>query len=108
MCQYANPIKMRFRVDSLLPVEFKTDLQSLGGFFNDGQIENMAKEWSEYIGFCKRLEVVEGDLSADYVMERISSFWQENRFKFRALAEFVQFCFSIVTSSAAAERLFSV
>jgi hypothetical protein len=91
-----------------LPNNFESDIRSLDGWFSDAQIKGMCSEWRNYMIEVKKLPRLEDDQDPKKLMPRIELFWQENRFKFKSLATLVRFCFTLTTSSAAAERLFSV
>jgi len=108
ICQYVNPIKMLGNANNDLPINFESDIRSLDGWFSEAQIKGMCSEWRNYMIEVKKLDRLEDDLDPTKLMARIELFWQENKFKFKSLATLVRFCFTLTTSSAAAERLFSV
>jgi len=91
-----------------LPIDFEADIRSLNGWFTETEIKGMLREWRNYMIEVKKLARLEEDQDSKKLMVRIELFWQKNKFKFKSLATLVRFCFTLTTSSAAAERLFSV
>jgi len=105
-CRYSNPLHIKALIDPDIAA-FETDVRSLDRF-SDEDINEMGNEWSRYIAACRQEVAREDDNDPDKVMERICLFWNARWGAYPALSEFVQYCFSIPTSSAAAERIFSI
>jgi hAT family C-terminal dimerisation region len=97
----ANPIAVR----RLPPTvnEFAADVESLDHFLPE-DIDQMIREFPRYIN------VVQNWAPADIAdeLDSIVSFWRNNGNQMPTLSRFVKYAFTIITSSAAAERVFSV
>mmetsp|Transcript_15645 Transcript_15645/g.26116 ORF Transcript_15645/g.26116 Transcript_15645/m.26116 type:complete len:288 (-) Transcript_15645:146-1009(-) len=106
ICRYSNPLHIK-TLDIPNYASFERDVRSLNRF-SDQDIGEMQDEWSRYVAACRQEEARDGDDDPDKVMARICHFWNARCGAFPALSEFVQYCFSIATSSAAAERIFSM
>ena len=104
VCSLANPfVYKRMRPTSH---EFRTDIKSLK-CFSTAMIDDFLRELPEYTALVMSTNFPEPNNYFE-MMETCSQFWLNNRLRLPNLAVFVQYCYTITTSSAAAERAFSL
>jgi hAT family C-terminal dimerisation region len=97
----ANPIAVRRSPPTVN--EFAADVESLDHFLPD-DIAKMIRELPKYINTAQNW-APPADIADE--LDSIVSFWRNNGSQMPALSRFV-YAFTIITSSAAAERVFSV
>jgi hypothetical protein len=105
LCKSANPLAMRGagrNFDNIRPA-----ILALGRF-SENEIDGMEREWKQYIRMCNALEVEANDSKWTHIMNRASMFWKYNWPQLPNLKLLALYCFTIITSSAAAERVFSL
>ena len=98
----ANPIAVRRSPPTVR--EFAADVESLDHFLQE-DIDKMIRELPKYVNIVQNWAP-----PADVADERdsILSFWRNNGSQVPALSRFVKYAINIMTSSAAADRVFSV
>ena len=65
----------------------------------------MSKEWPTYLRLISRVETNEEDGNPNYRVERALDWWRNSRLP--NLCKFARYCLILVSSSGAAERVFS-
>lgn len=98
----ANPIAVRRSPPTVN--EFTADVESLDHFL-PVDIDKMIRELPRYINIVQNW-APPADIAEE--LDSIVSFWRINGSEMPALSRFVKYAFTIITSSAAAERVFSV
>ena len=71
------------------------------------QIAHMEHEWSVYMRLCLAIPVHADDVKPQYRMDVATNFWKTNWPNLPNLKLLALYCFTIVPSSGAAERVFS-
>ena len=84
--------------------EFADDVESLDHFLPE-DIDMMITELPQYVTMAQNWAPPANNADE---LDSIVSFWRNNGSQMLALSKFVKYAFTIITSSAAAERVFSV
>jgi mannose/fructose/N-acetylgalactosamine-specific phosphotransferase system component IIB len=87
----------------VLLVDTKANLYFLGP-----EMQSMQNEWPDYLEMSSQIGVHENDESPNEKMRRALQFWAAARNKLPNIAKLARYCIIIASSSAAAERVFSV
>lgn len=98
----ANPIAVRRSPPTVN--EFAADVESLDHFLPE-DIDKMIREFPKYINLVQNW-APPVDIADE--LDSIVRFWRNNGNQMPSLRRFVKYAFTIITSSAAAERVFSV
>jgi hAT family C-terminal dimerisation region len=98
----ANPIAVRRSPPTVN--EFAADVESLDHFLSE-DIDQMIRELPRYINVVQNW-APPADITDE--LDSIVSFWRNNDNRMSTLSRFVKYAFTIITSSAAAERVFSL
>ena len=77
-------------------------------YFTDPEKQAMQNEWSDYLALTAQLGADPEDESPNEQMRRALLFWAAARHKLPNIARLARYCIIIASSSAAAERVFSV
>ena len=77
-------------------------------YFTGPETQGMQDEWADYLEMTAQLGVGADDESPNEKMRRALLFWAAARQKLPNIAKLARYCFIISSSSAAAERVFSV
>jgi len=77
-------------------------------YFTDGERAGMNEEWPTYLSLTQELDIDEDDGSPNHKMHRALLFWRAARITIPNIAKLARYFIIIATSSAAAERVFSV
>ena len=111
MCSFLNPIAFRSKHNDIWPdfdESIRTYIEPLS-IFTPQQIDQMSGEWKNYWRAVQAIPPSDRDDSPNYRMKVAHEFWKENRGKgLTSLALLARYAFTVVPSSAAAERVFSV
>ena len=76
--------------------------------FDDEDLSAMSKEWPVYLRLISRVEINEEDGNPNYRMERALDWWRNaDANRLPNLCKFARYCLILVSSSGAAERVFS-
>ena len=77
-------------------------------FFEHEELSAMSKEWSVYLQLVSRVQTNEEDGSPNYRMEVALDWWRNaDANRLPNLCKFARYCINLVSSSGAAERVFS-
>jgi len=102
-----------------LPPNFREDVQRLK-VFTTTEIDGMVTEWPKYVRLCEDLdEIEEAPAQSEHcqeafkqrfikIMDRSKVFWDINKSKLPNLSQLAMYAFTIPTSSASCERVFSI
>ena len=106
-CRYANPmaVKQLLAANAFDVVEFTHAVQSLRRF-PQNTIDGMVTEIPNYL--VRVNGVLQVNSSPNDQMAFTKRFWSLNRDGFPFLIQFIRYVFTLTTSSAAAERAFSI
>jgi len=124
-CRFVNPISTRLQAglaggaaELQVPPNFTEliaafghppdRLQNAPHRFSTAQIAAMKKEWPAYVKLCCLMPVSDLDATPDHIMFRATEFWNVARTSLPNLAKLARYAFTIVPSSASAERVFSL
>ena len=103
-CRLANPIA--FKLMNLTIAEISTEFQLLD-FFEPNSIDSFIGEIPQYklLVAAANFDAVDNPIAE---MKTCIDFWLDYKLRLPALTKFIQYCYTITTSSAAAERVFSI
>lgn len=110
-CRLMNPIKMR---ELKTPVEdFVETIKifkrfSLTNIYVTESIDGFKDEWTKFLRVCSELPINEGDGEFVNQIKYCETFWQTQYYNFPALSNLARFALTIVPSSGASERSFSL
>ena len=104
VCRLANP--MAYKRLSPTVISFRSDVEHLMHFTGD-EIDGMVSELSFYTSRVNAYNFADDGTFANE-MNQSKLFWDDNKTAFTYLKLFVQYCYTLTTSSAAAERTFSI
>ena len=124
-CKFMNPLAMRLSAGLAgaavirLSANFVELVSALGrdtntwgpqcpSRFSRVQIAALVKVWPAYISLCRQMPVDANDADPEHIMLRSTEFWRAVRANIPNLALLARYAFTIVLSSAAAERVFSL
>ena len=103
--RYTNPVAVRHILPDFSVASFKVAVQSLR-HFDEEEIERMLGEIPEYLTIIDNISTTA--VSRMEEMKYAWSFWVNNKYNLPILSRLAQYAFTITTSSASAERSFSV
>ena len=106
LCQYLGPIAIRSLENTVAFDDIREKTANLKHFIND-DINNMSTEWNKYTRFCNNIPVRPGDSNFNVKINCASTFWKLKSPEIPHLSKLAKYCFTITTSSAAAETVFS-
>jgi hypothetical protein len=104
ICRIASPIAMRS--DPMSFRSIREEIIALGQF-TPSEILDMESDWSKYIRMCNDIPVEVDDGKWETKMNKGMEFWSKKWPELIRLAPLAIYCFTITSSSAAAERVFS-
>jgi len=102
--RYANPLAMKRNRQNFAIAEFRANVEALQ-HFSIAEVEGMIAEIPLYVASFD--EIPEHLWEADD-MTYSQEFWKLHMHEFPAFTKFVVYAFTMISSSAAAERVFSI
>jgi hypothetical protein len=105
VCGYMSPLFIRSN-PNLSFNSIRADVKALD-HFSDETLDMMEHEWSTYLARCADIPVEDDDKKWKVKMRKAQEFWKFNWIEVPTIAQLARYSFTITSSSAAAERVFS-
>ena len=120
ICRYFDPISFRGLMNETNYQEFEQLFEEIwhmrdeasnikkSSIFTKEEMSQVKDEWSKYRFAVRTINATDNDYNSKYRMSVAMQFWRNSTsHNIPTIAKFARYCFCIVASSAAAERVFS-